>query len=94
MNEGVIFFYLSYVPVDVPLLHVVVAPGLHHVTHPQVNPDQTVRSNTQDLIFPTALKPRGKNYLLSSFCLICGIISFSFCGKKQKTKTVLNPISL
>lgn len=53
-------WHLSYVPVDVPLLHVVVAPGLHHITHTQVNPDQAVGSNSQDLVFPTALKPVGQ----------------------------------
>lgn len=49
--------HLSYVPVDVPLLHVVVAPGLHHITHPQVNADQTVGGDAQNLIFPAALEP-------------------------------------
>lgn len=52
-----LYGHLSYVPVDVPLLHVVVAPRLHHIAHAQVDTDQTVGSDAQHLVFPTALKP-------------------------------------
>lgn len=48
--------HLSYVPVDVPLLHVVVSPGLHHITHAQVDTDQPVWSYPQYLVLPTPLK--------------------------------------
>ena len=48
---------LSDVPVDVPLSHVVVAPGLHHIPYPQVNTDQAVWGDAQDLILTTALEP-------------------------------------
>lgn len=67
--------HLSYVPVDVPLLHVVVAPGLHHITHTQVNPDQAVGSNSQDLVFPTALKPVGQ-VEASSVKLLCHDLNY------------------
>lgn len=67
--------HLSYVPVDVPLLHVVVAPGLHHITHTQVNPDQAVGSNSQDLVFPTALKPVGQAEA-SSVKLLCHDLNY------------------
>lgn len=52
--------HLPNVPVDVPLLHVVVAPRLHHITHTQVDPDQAVGSNSQNLVFPAAFKPVGQ----------------------------------
>lgn len=37
--------HLPYVPVDVPLPHVAEAPGLDHVTHGQINPDESVVGN-------------------------------------------------
>lgn len=49
--------YLPDVPVDIPLAHVAEAPGLDHVTHGQVNSDQSVVGNAQDLVFPAALEP-------------------------------------
>lgn len=58
---------LSNVPVDIPLLHVVVAPSLYHITHSQVNTDQSVGGDPQDLIFSAALKPVDQKYLSTSF---------------------------
>uniref|UniRef100_A0A0E9XJ93 Uncharacterized protein n=1 Tax=Anguilla anguilla TaxID=7936 RepID=A0A0E9XJ93_ANGAN len=52
--------HLLYVPVDVPLPHVVVAPGLHHITHAQVDADLAVVGDAQDLIFPASLEPYHK----------------------------------
>lgn len=47
---------LSYVPVDVPLPHVVVPPGLHYISHSQINTDQAIVGNAQDLVFTDAFK--------------------------------------
>lgn len=49
--------HLFYVPVHVPLLHVVVAPCLHHVTHSQVDTDQAVGSYAKHLVLSATLKP-------------------------------------
>lgn len=52
--------HLPDVPVDIPLPHVAEAPGLDHVAHSQVDPDQAVVGDAQDLIFPAALEPGPK----------------------------------
>jgi len=56
--EGAVcmYGYLSYFPVDVPLAHVVVAPGLDHVTHPKVDADQPVGGDAQHLVLAAALE--------------------------------------
>lgn len=59
------YYDLFYVPVYIPLFHVVVAPSLHHVTHSQVDTDQAVRGDAQHLILSATLKPVGqKTFIL------------------------------
>ena len=48
--------HLSYVPVDVPLAHVVVSPGLDHIAHPEVDADQPVGGDAQHLVLTTSLE--------------------------------------
>lgn len=52
--------HLFNVPVDVPLSHRVVPPGLHHFVYVKVDADQTVISDTQHLIFTAPFKPENK----------------------------------
>lgn len=75
--------HLSNVPVDVPLLHVVVAPGLHHIAHAQVDTDQPVWSYPQYLVLPTALKSVEQSiiqYQLSFWLLAQEFKMFSTCN--------------
>lgn len=53
---------LSYVPVDIPLPHVVVTPGLHYFSHSQVDTDQAIVCNAQDFVFTATLKSENKNW--------------------------------
>lgn len=55
---------LPYIPVDIPLPHVVVTPGLHYVSHSQVDPDQAIVCNAQDLVFTATLKSEKKIFNL------------------------------
>lgn len=85
--------HLSYVPVDVPLLHVVVAPGLHHIAHAQVDTDQPVWSYPQHLVLPTALKSVEQNVLVIqlqlSFCLLSQELKiFSRCTESAEIFTM------
>lgn len=47
---------LSYVPVDVPLPHVVITPGLDYVSHAQVDTNQAIVCNAQDFVFTATFK--------------------------------------
>lgn len=49
--------YLLYVPINIPLSHIIITPSLHHVSNSQVYTDQTVVSDAQNFILTTALKP-------------------------------------
>lgn len=53
--------HLSYVPVDIPLSHVVVTPSFHNLSHSQIDTDQTIVCDAQDLVFTATLKSENKN---------------------------------
>lgn len=54
--------YLSYVPINIPLSHIIITPSLHHISDSQVYTDQTVVSDAQNFVLTTALKPEKRLY--------------------------------